>query len=600
MGKHRSYKFSLFLKRNDTALKFYSLNEFNLLSYVLKALAGRQVYVLAIDPCIPGNRAIIEKVLHFLKVRGLTSWASKVIPALARYETGFAEISFAHLYPRFEPEIRSYYQLDKELQIGAYSLIFKHAASCHVKSHIERIPQLRDLEPELAARQVELVGLPYDLCALYEIFYGHSLPRSKPSGRRMRRFMNFVFIALIFATAVGNTLRRTRLAVAQTAKTPLGADLAEEGRVRPFFKQISTDPAEILYVMRNDAVRDKLADDELARYRHASLSEGRLPLSEMPSTLWMIFRDSVLLFGNLSWLPGPVFFSVVKQINKRISFRAFFRRFQFNGFLARDEYNTDHITRSQELRRRGICSLGLLHGMATAPRVYPHLRYLDFDTIYLFGKRQGEAYAETWPSQMRVRSFGGYSLTRDQLQEVGQSASHDILLFGNQWMDPPAHIHLLTELARSFPDRKIYLKLKYSRDYIGADIHNTYLQQFGELPSNVEVTTEPPYQLMLKSGYAFSGLSTVIAEALEIGLITYFLDVYRPDQDVFFRDFPDLCLASSQEAIERVRAHENGTAVYPREQFGDLVDLSDQNVFDQIREELELPPWPNTQSNVAA
>ncbi|MBT7771801.1 MAG: hypothetical protein HN705_17520 [Rhodospirillales bacterium] len=259
--------------------------------------------------------------------------------------------------------------------------------------------------------------------------------------------------------------------------------------------------------------------------------------------------------------------------------------------MARDEYNSDHITRTQELRRAGVRSLGILHGMSTAPRVYPHIRYLDFDLLYVFGRHQHEAYKETWPTTMAVKPTGCFSLTRAQIERLGAARSQDIIIFANQVSDNDAYIKICAEIARHYTDRTVYLKLKYHRDYITPRLYDRYLEVFGEQPDNVVISEILPYELLLQAGYSFSGLSTVVAEALQMGVTSYFIDTYEEDKDVVFRDFPDLCVSTAAQAIENIRLIENGNSTYPRQKFSDLIDLSENNIFDVIRSDASLPRW---------
>lgn len=581
-------------------ITFFSVNEFNVFWFLLKSIAGRPVYLLNVDPWFPALKSLLRRLLEVFVERGTIKQAAELFPNLARYEEWNSELSFAHLYPQFEPEIRKYYRLEEDHRASEYAIAFKHAASCRIKINIEHAARLSEYADDFVRQDIRFSGLRRDLICLYEEFHGQPINGTRAGGPGIAQYANILFTILIMIVTQWNIIRKTRISVRQRAKAALGADLAEEGRVRNFFKQIAEEPSEIIYVLRNDAVRDTLAPEELARYRHALLSEGQFPIGQVLGLMFQSLRDVYRVHMAFAWLPGDVYFALVKQVNKRLQFRAFFNVYHFDAFLARDEYNTDHITRSQELRRKGILSLGLLHGMATAPRVYPHLRYLDFDSIYLFGKRQGDAYADTWPADMTIKAYGGYSLTREQLAELAAPKSRDIVVFCNQFTDPLAHATSIADIARSFPDRKVYIKLKYPRNYIGDRLYDPYIESLGDLPANAEFAEGSPYELMLRSGYAISGLSTVIAEALEIGLTTYFLDVYKPEQDVFFRDFPELCVRNTDEIRARIRAQEEGVETYPRERFGDLVDLSTQNVFDQIRAEISLAPWSGRHDDGAA
>ena len=568
----------------------YTLNEMHLVPFLIGMIFRRPVLVQAVDPVIPGFSAPIRRLVSALESRGLIRRHSEVFPALSRYEDGYAEICFAHLYPRFEKTMAKYLRFD-ELDLGEYQQIYKHAAMTRMMQHLVKFSQLEPALPGLESVGARMLGASFDFCDVFALIYKHPLKIAVASARRTRHIANLLITLSVWVSASLLVLRSVRLRLKPRDGMPLGADLAEEGRVRSFFKQIAADPDEIAFVLRNLAVRDSLDPSQLSFYRHLALNDGQLTLRQATVALCKVITDLAKLYRSLSWLPPHIFTAVTKQVRKRVQFQAFFNRHQFQGFLARDEYNTDHITRSQELRRAGIRSMGLTHGMSTAPRIYPHLRYLDFDILYVFGKFQHESYGATWPADMTVRPVGCYSLDRNQMSRLGAPRTKDIVFFCNQVTDNLDFVRIVTEVLHALTDRKVFIKLKYDRDYIGADLYDRYMTAFGELPAHAVVVGGSPYELLMTAGYAISGLSTVVAEAVQLGLVSFFVDVYRPDQDVSFRAFPELCVTSAPALTTRIREIETGEWIYPRDRFADLIDLSGQNVFDTIRAELGLSDW---------
>lgn len=577
---------------------FCTINELNLAWFILRSVLGRSVYLLALEPLIPSFRPRLERVIQYFADRNHVKFAVDIVPQLARYEEGDGEISYAAIYPRHDNIFNQMMQFDST-NLGDYNQIFRHASGCRLKGHLEKFPPLREMRPIFADQKIHMQGLPHDFCKMYEAIYGEPLGSGIGRSRIPRRILNFALTVGIGGALLFAIIRRLSFAPQRQRAFPFAADLAEEGRVRSFFNQISVEPTEIVFVLRNPQVRDNLNSKELSRYHHADLTEGHFTVREAITAAISGIRDSINIYMEISSAPTSTFLGVIKQVVNRIRFRAFLNCYALGAFMARDEYNTDHITRTQELRRAGTRSVGILHGMSTGPRVYPHTRYLDFDTLYLFGRRQSNAYIDNWPDTMVVRALGGYSLTREQIQRLGGPRSKDIAIFANQVTDTKEHVRISMAIADHFKDRTIYLKLKYSRNYVGSDLYQRYMDWLGDLPENLVLMETPPYDLLMDVGYSFSGLSTVVAEALQMGVSSYFIDTYDDDQDVFFRDFPALCIKTAETAIENIEAIERGEEVYPSEQFGDLIDLSGDNIFDVIRADLALPPW-NDKSNCQA
>lgn len=517
---------------------------------------------------------------------------------LAPYDAGRGEIAISHLYPRLEPEVSNFFGLGRQ-GLGDYESIFRHATSSRIKILLEKMVEIRTCEADMRKKGIRLKGVPYDLYDLYRVIYGEPPATVDPSARVGRWFLNLVISAAVVAKGIAIVARSFGRRPSGAKPIPLGADLADQ-IVREFFAQIAHDPKEIAFVFRSRSMAKFIDPATHARYRHLTLNDGALSWRQAWDGLGLLLADTAMLFRELSALSPWLYFPVVRQVAKRLEFRAFFNRHRFLYFMARDEYNTDHITRSQELRRAGARSFGILHGMSTGPTICPHIRYLDYDVLYVFGKHQHNAYADTWPKQMIVKTTGAYRLTREQLARERRPHGRDIIVFGNQISDPPGYIRIAAAIVRSFPDRTIYLKLKYPRERLGADHHDAYLDQFAPLPENVRIVYGPPYELFQKSGYSFSALSTVVGEALQMGLISFFIDAYQPEQDILFRDFPDLCVISAEAAVERILATESGRWTYPRERFADLIDLSDRNIFDEIRGDLGLPPFVQDAGSQAA
>jgi len=575
-------------------VRLYSVNEFNILAFLARRLMRQHVYALCVFPIFPPLEGLLRGLVNLTARAGIDPWAANLVESLELFEKNPAEVEYAHIYPRYEAGLNEVYGIGR-VDLDDYTYPYQHAASSWLKFHLGKLVRLNLTRDRMAAGEVTVQNLPRDLLECYEVVYGQRLNVAPATGRRMNATGNLVItVAMLFATFLA-ILKRTRISTSQRddCEFILGADLSHED-ARSFFTQIIDEADSVIFLARNAEVTDSFAAGALAKYHHITPDDGHF--SGVGAAL-QIFGETVLTFWKMYaalWqLETGLYFSIVKLVHHRVKFRALFNCFKMQGFLARDEYNPEHIVRTQELRRQGILSLGLTHGMSTGPRVYPHTRYLDFDILYVFGNRQREAYADTWSSQMRVRPIGAFRPSRKNWADKTSGRRNEILIFGNQDTDPPRHIEIAREIARAFPDRKITVKLKYRRDYIGASRYDPYIEQLGVLPENVEVTDQGrPYEMMLRAGYSFSGLSTVVAEAVQLGMCSFFIDVYDTNQDIFFRDFPDLCVNSADTAIRRIQEIESDVWRYPREAFADLIECSSENPFDKIRVDLGLPPWP--------
>lgn len=581
-------------------MQLISINELNVFGFMLKRLARGRTYALCVFPFFPPLEGLLRRLVEVTARADDTPWADGHVAALSLFEKNPAEIEYAHIYPRDEQSLNTIYGIGQQT-IGDDTLAYQHAASNWLKLHLGKLVRLHEVSGPVKAGEIELANLPRDLSACYKAVYGEDLPGRTGPGPGLNTFVNFMISGVVLISTLADIVRRSRFAGARKTGESylLGADLSHEDS-RSFFIQIVETPKDILFVLRNQEVVASLAPESLSRYYHADLRQGRFfGLAEIFSAIGESAARVMHIFHVLHGVNCGLFFATAKLVRRRMLFRALFNRFTVKNFIARDEYNPEHIVRSQELRRREGRSMGITHGMSTGPRVYPHTRYLDFDLLYVFGERQRAAYADTWPETMTVRPIGAFRPTRVNWSRVGLSRQNDILIFGNQDTDPPEHVEITRKIARAFQDRKVIIKLKYRRDYIGPARYDPYMAQLGELPDNVEITDlGRPYELMQRARYSFSGLSTVVAEAVQMGMFSFFIDVYRPDQDIFFRDFPGLCVTSADDAIKRIHDLETGSWSYPFDSLADLIDCSGANPYDAIRADLGLAPLSHDASPI--
>ena len=101
-----------------------------------------------------------------------------------------------------------------------------------------------------------------------------------------------------------------------------------------------------------------------------------------------------------------------------------------------------------------------------------------------------------------------------------------------------------------------------------------------------------PYELLLEARYAICNNTSIVAEAITYGLVTFVFDNYAEvmaePMELIFRDYPDLCVDSADAIIRRIEAIESGAWRYPRKAYAGLTDITGANPFDVIRADLGL------------
>ena len=311
-------------------------------------------------------------------------------------------------------------------------------------------------------------------------------------------------------------------------------------------------------------------------------------------------------FGHT--LAPSLFFHLVSLPFKRMMFRGLFHRYRPKFFWARDEYNVEHILRSQELRRVGGVTHGISHGFHVVSTVLQQTRYVDYDRYYVFGKKLCERHiSSTWPDHMKLVNVSGFALTREQLASLSTPRPLDIACILVPSQGAETSFTVLREMAEAFPDRTIYfnVKPKYLKGFY-LEIYGAYVEQYEEFlrtkPTNlVEWRTDIPgqssYDLFFKCSYVVSEPSTMLVEGIQCGLYGWCLDLAPKWKALSMRDLPGLCVEDAATVIANIKGIEDGSYHYPRELWAEDIDQSGKAIWDVLREGFGLqpkePPMPH-------
>jgi len=260
------------------------------------------------------------------------------------------------------------------------------------------------------------------------------------------------------------------------------------------------------------------------------------------------------------------------------------------AYWGRDDYNEDHILRRQELHRINGLSFGINHGFYPAyTKAFPQIRYISFDRYYVFGQAVYErCMKNTWAGDMEVTPVGSFGAERKDYDRRLDSKPKDIIIYSAVYIGHPEMIDFVRGLAVAFTDRTILLQIKKS--FISRDIGQKFAADCTRDLANVKVVKEDFFTLVSKAQYAFSDPSTVVVESMQFGQYSFCIDLMPKGNNSLFLDYPELCVSDPQEAARRVQSIENGEGSYPKEKFGDLIDLSGRVFFDVVREDLGRGP----------
>ena len=564
------------------------LRETTLARLLWLAYSGKRPGVLDVRPLMPPLLGPMERLSRWLRARELAFDVARdrpdLLPAADRQQLRRACDPFAAA----EPWMNRYYRFEEiDGVLGDYARPYKHVI-CN--GFLQRT-FLAHTVKHLADRGEEFIisGLDRDVLDLYRHFFDAPPPERVHASVSLRPLVNGLLGLLAAAFSAFWIVSRIR--PFRPEPIFLGFDAvgpAHHDREEVFWRETSDGaPGPVVLFYRSARYLDRLRHlaTEWPRY---AITDGRFRFLQGVAATARTLKDCWMIYRRLYWLPSDYFWNMAKMPKARFTYRALFTRFPCNYFWGRDDYNAEHIIRGQELRRVGGTSIGLLHGLPSTPPVICELRYIDYDVYYVFGRDFHRFYRDTWPEAMTVKATGAWSLTREELVRLGHTRPRDIIYFSSPSLQDMTVINTLVQIAQAFPDRTVYFRPK--RHEMVDEVDAGLDRLAGGRPGNIRVTHEWSYDLIFKASYVLSDPSTLVVECIQFGMPTFAAKFIPEWKNLYFDEFPGLCVESVEEFIERIKALEAGTYTYRRDDYAGLVNLSGDVIWDIIRTDMGLPP----------
>ena len=564
--------------------RVYIVNELNIWRMLLNVVLGNTVYVYKVGGLIKPVTPLLQLVVNLMMRTG----RAKKIQELAPGSIWIVELPIDEIFS--DHYFRAQNQLEKHFDVASkyppdHEYIYPSLKmSDSFQQHLVGLVQVTDwLGKTLPTGSWKIDGLNACYPAVHNMVHG-TLPafsyRLAPDNMRVANGLNFL---IFYLYAVGWLASRIRWRFDQ--ETYFLAVDSWATYDKDLFSKIVDRPEEILICQRDraHAARDR---DEYPRNRKCLKEDGQLRPLQALSALRTLSRNSLLIWRIWKKEDPMLFCWLIGLPLKKAKYTAFFNRFSIRYYWGRDDYSVEHILRSQELRKIGGMSLGINHGLPNKC-IEATWTHIDFDIYYTFGKHLYETYYRNhWPSGIIVRPIGSMHVARLPTKAGDQSG--DIIYFVNPTFKAAFFMNEIFKVARHFPDRKILIKIKPGR------VRDVYCLPEREIlasaPSNVQETLTNSYTLMDDASYAISTGSTVVAEALQRQLKTFVLDSQSNGEYFYYRDFSGLCVESGNDIIRRIEDIESGKESYDPENYSDLIDMSDGNIANIIREDMGLSP----------
>ena len=569
---------------------FVHLNEFTLWRILWLVSQGRPIYLMPSSPIIPLFSNLLRKLQTWLEERPNVQTVYDLFPSARPYfeYDGYAMFQ-TDLFLRTEKAMDERQRFHHAHKLGAYDMAYKQVACNKMTEDLPTVLLMNDIAIRFSADEAKIITTDKDSLFIYEAYHGQPVPIGVEIYPQFVPVLNFLFALSTALYSIFWIVRRLQLNPIAPREVFLGADFVGAQRQVDMVRDLIDDPASCLFVFRSAAQQQAAEDAEIdiSGFETCQSQDGRINALELFSYLWLVVESISRLYFHVGDLPPAKFLAVSKLPFKKVFIRALLSRYRFRYFWGRDDYRPEHILRTQELRDMGSVSLGIAHGLPSPEVIQPIWRYIDFDIYYVLGRHlYEEHYSDTWSKQMYVRPVGSLGMTLDLFSRIDRPRLNNIVFFVSPSKKAEMIYEGVADVARAFPDRKVFVKIKISRKREG------YFDDLVEFcrngPENLIETEEDSYELMLKARHAISGSSTITAEAIQFGLNVYSFDLTDEHMPCYYREFPGLCVRSGEEIIENIRAIENGSAAYPRHLYAGLINLSGEFIIDIIRKDMNL------------
>ena len=574
---------------------FIFLNEFTLLRAVILTLSNRSVYLMPSKPVFGFFSKLFVWIARSMERRSNVHDVFSEFTASHRYWSIPGYSNRTNIFVKLENQINRRFKFDQaDQRLGSYAMSYKIETCKYMSEWFNAVFLIRDISQKYSADEATIISTNDDLLFAYEKYFGEPPRPGLIKVNQFRAAVNFGLLGAVLVFSLAWALTRLRWRKNDRQSFFLGADFISGPAHVKLVRDIIGDPEQCLFVFRNAMQRkNNLAD--IGGFNQCVNDNGVIAISEIASIISLIAKDTVKLYFHSSHLAPTHMLPILKLPHKKATYRALLNRFKFNYFWCRDDYNSDHILRSQELRRFGSVSLGINHGLPSPIPIDPAWRYIDYDIYFVFGKHTpAKYYADTWSEKMLIRPVGSLAMTKELLSRLNAPRPKDIIYFVSpNFYEEKVH-HAAFEVARAFPEKKVWVKIKSNLKERG--FYDDFIESCQKGPKNLFLTDANTYDLMFDASFALSGESTVVAEAIQFGLSVFAFDFGDENFPSLYRDFPKLCVKTAAEAITRISDIETGKEVYPRQCFDDLIKLSGPLIVDVIRGDMGLGPTSQNNS----
>lgn len=564
------------------------VNEFTLARLLISTWLGRRPWVIGVDPLFPKWKPVLEKVVDHLVCAGKAMSAIREFADLAEVEAYFANIYKHDIFHATETWHDKYFEYDQlESMLPKYAMACKNSTVNSMRHKYLVVLATNAVTERSEKRPRRIYGLTNDTLGMYQAYFGAqpSVP-CKSMPRTWALFNLPLFFLALSATAFWLIIR-VRPVTRRHPPVFVISDFVGDIRDVHLMNELA-DGGERILIPRQPADAKSPALSEMkGPYRMATPESMRLGGRALIVALWEAMRDGWQLYKRRRRLEPQHYLPIALLPYRRFRERAIIQHFKPSVFWCRNETNPEHSLRRQEMHRIGGKTLGVQHGSPTHAIVQPMWRYIDMDVFYVFGMAiYDKHWKATWARDMTVRAVGSFGARRQDYVLAGDRRAPNILVMVSLYFNEPEIVEMIRRLAQEFPDRRVFVQMK--KRFVDTPAAQDLIARATDGLANVEYSEESIFELFRKCRYAFSDPSTVLLEAVQFGVSAFFMDVSSSHRACVYRWFSEICVATAEEAVEKVRALSSGEGAYPRKAIESLVPQEAGIFYDLARKDAGL------------
>jgi hypothetical protein len=567
------------------------LNEFSLLHVLWLILRHRDVYLIDSLSLLYFFKRPLALMAKLLLEKGWIKSLDQVAPGAPHANTKRAYAGTDDWYCQAEPVILQELKLDEKKSINSnYDFAASKQAINYANYYLGIVRFIKSMLSSTPGISFTIIGGTPVLGNIFQKV-SNNLDGAifKPS-RRGCLVINFFLCFSILLFTLVKIIYLFRFNPLPRKSVFMAIDVfGDYDRMVPTVIDILGDrTSEAFFVFRNKiAVTD--FGNSLTEYTCCPFGDGQFSIQGASKAFIKAISDAVELYVRFARIHPLLFLDIIKLINTRAGFEGLFNKYDIEYFWCRDQYNAEHIIRSQELRKRGGISVGIITGFPVFPWIMS-FRFIDYDITHVLAKGPILKFdGSNWRNQEGVRQIGATHLPRAEIKEmVARGKSHDIVCFAKPYIDGVEYLNEIFEIGRKLPDRNISISIKRGSSRLGG--FEVFMEHMKGAPENVKMGSDQSFDMIKNCRYVIAGESAIISEAISLGSVSFFLDTYSEKEEFVYREYPDLAYKSGGDIAMRIRAIEEGTWRYPIENFEDLADLSGWIGFDIIRRDFGLEP----------